>query len=209
MWKIIFGKNYEHFDFATVFARSLLRQYLLDFKILHVLKSYDLTAFISDTFDVIRSRYHTENLTRFSMSDHWSDIWSGNCRPLRAEIWSATLEIGAVRTIIYFTAGFISWTDYRRKIENVEDVLVVHPQDFRVSDHWSVARPIPCVAIGLGEGSKCAPIKNCVQNSLIMRTTDRKWNQMSSPDRPSVYRVDWSDSQIGLICQTNRKKGEK
>ena len=176
---------------------------------LHVLKSYDLTAFISDTFDVIRSRYHTENPARFSMSDQWSDIWSGNCRPLRAEIWSATLEVGAVRTMAYFTVGFISRTDYRRKIENVEDVLVVHPLNFRVSDHWCVARPIPCVAIGLGEGSKCAPIKNCVQNSLIMCTTDRKWNQMSSPDRPSVYRVDWSDSQIGLTCQTNRKNRRK
>ena len=134
----------------------------------------------------------------------WHLVW--HCRPLRAEIlWSATLEVGAVRTMAYFTVGFISWTDYRRKIENVEDVLVVHPLDFRESDHWSVARPIPCVAIGLGEGSKCAPIKNCVQNSLIMCTTDRKWNQMSSQDRPSVYRVDWSDSQIGLTCQTNRK----
>ena len=169
-------------------------------------KATILHAFISDTFDVIRPGYHTENPACQTIGLTFC-LTTG--RPLRAEIWSATLEIGAVRTMVYFTVGFISWTDYRRKIENVEDVLVVHPQDFRVSDHWSVARPIPCVAIGLGEGSKCAPIKNCVQNSLIMCTTDRKWHQMSSPDRPSVYSVDWSDSQIGLTCQTNRKNRRK
>ena len=78
-------------------------------------------------------------------------------RPLRAEIWSGTLEVGAIRTMFYFTVGFISRTNYTRKIENLEDVLGVHPPDFRVLDHWSNIRSIPCGVISHGEVPNVLP----------------------------------------------------
>ena len=58
----VFDQMYAFFSISLLSSRgrNFANTYSIS-KILYVLKSYDPNSFISDTFDVIRSRYHTEN----------------------------------------------------------------------------------------------------------------------------------------------------